>query len=156
MSPIPEPFVHRLRVRYAECDAQGVVFNANHLAYVDHSLTELWRASVGSYGEVISRGVDMVVAEANVVYRAPARFDDELDIAVTVTRLGTTSMTTRHRITRATDGESVSDARLRYVWVDVATHASTPIPEWARDALAPYLVPDADPVAPSAGVEPDG
>ena len=109
MSPIPEPFVHHLRVRYAECDAQGVV------------------------------------------YRAPARFDDELDIAVTVTRLGTTSMTTRHRMTRAADGEPVSDARLRYVWVDVATHASTPIPEWARDALAPYLVPDVAPVAPSAG-----
>ena len=44
-----EPFTHHLRVRYAECDAQGVVFNAHYLAYFDTSLTELWRAAFGGY-----------------------------------------------------------------------------------------------------------
>jgi acyl-CoA thioesterase FadM len=35
-----EPFRHRLRVRYHECDPQGVVFNANYLAYFDIALIE--------------------------------------------------------------------------------------------------------------------
>jgi len=59
-----EPFRHRLRPRYAECDAQGVVFNAHYLAYLDISMTELWRAAFGGYGEMLAKGVDMVVAEA--------------------------------------------------------------------------------------------
>jgi len=40
---MPESFRHRLRVRWSECDSQGVVFYPNYLAYFDHLLTELWR-----------------------------------------------------------------------------------------------------------------
>ena len=57
-----EPFVYKLRVRYAECDPQGVLFNANYLAYVDHTITELWRAAYGGYGAMLDRGIDIVVA----------------------------------------------------------------------------------------------
>jgi len=55
--------VHRLRVRYSECDAQGVLFNAHYLAYIDHTITELWRAAYGGYQVMLDRGVDIVVAE---------------------------------------------------------------------------------------------
>ena len=72
-------FRHRIRVRYGECDLQGVVFNANWLAYFDVVITELWRDRVGDYMDMIERGVDMVVAEAGVRFRAPARFDDVVD-----------------------------------------------------------------------------
>ena len=41
---MPEPFRHRLRVRWSECDLQGVVFYPQYLAYLDHTVTELWRA----------------------------------------------------------------------------------------------------------------
>ena len=43
-------FVHELRVRYGECDPQGIVFNANYLAYFDHTVTELWRATGSAAG----------------------------------------------------------------------------------------------------------
>ena len=49
-------FSHTLRVRYAECDAQGIVFNANHFAYFDITLTELWREAFGSYDAMVSAG----------------------------------------------------------------------------------------------------
>ena len=75
---MPAPYVHRLRVRYGECDPQGVVFNAHYLAYFDIALTELWRESLGGYRLMTDSGVDMVVAEAGVRYRASAGFDDEL------------------------------------------------------------------------------
>ena len=73
-------YVHRLRVRYSECDAQQHVFNANYLTYFDVTMTELWRDRLGGYEEMLEGGVDMVVAEASVRYLAPARFDDLLEI----------------------------------------------------------------------------
>ena len=57
------PFRHRLRVRYNECDPQGVVFNANYLTYFDITITELWR-ELGGYQPMVEAGVDLVVAEA--------------------------------------------------------------------------------------------
>ena len=66
------PFSHELRVRYGECDAQGIVFNANFLAYVDVVLTEIWRQSMGSYDGLLATGVDTVVGEANMRFLGPA------------------------------------------------------------------------------------
>jgi acyl-CoA thioester hydrolase len=138
----PERFVHRLRVRFAECDPQGVVFNAHLLAYLDHGLTELWRAAFGGYATMTDRGLDVVVAEAQLRFRAPARFDEELDVGLAVAELGTTSMTLEDRIVRAgAGGELVLEARMRYVWIETADGAKTPIPDWARAGLAPYRAP---------------
>src|SRR5271166_5592092 len=106
------PFVHELRVRYGECDPQGIVFNANYLLYFDVVFTELWRAAVGPWQEMVSRGVDAVVAEANLSFRAPARYDDELDLLARITRLGRTSITTDIDVTR--DGEALVAGRLRH------------------------------------------
>jgi acyl-CoA thioester hydrolase len=127
--------VHRIRVRYGECDAQGIVFNANYLAYVDDALTELWRALFGGYTVVTDRGIDVVVAESHLRFRAPAHFDDELEITVDPEHLGTTSMTLRNVITRAGEDSVLVDAETRYVWIDLATRTKTPIPDWVRDAL---------------------
>ena len=138
---MPEPFIHRLRVRYAECDLQGVLFNANYLAYIDHTITELWRAAYGGYTVMLDRGVDIVVAEANLRFRAAARFDEEVVIEVTVTNLGTTSVTTAFRFLRAGTEELLLEAQMRHVWIDPATATKTPIPDWAREGLAPWYVP---------------
>ena len=146
---MPEPFVHRLRVRYAECDPQDVVFNANYLAYIDHTITELWRAALGGYDVMLERGLDIVVAETNLRFHAPARFDDELTLEVTVAHLGTTSMTTVHRHRR---GDTLLvDAWIRHVWVQRATMTKTPIPDWARAAFAPWHLPSPAEPAPAPG-----
>ena len=82
------PFTHPLRVRYAECDPQQIVFNANYFAYFDIAMTELWRAAAGSYGEMLERGIDMVVAEASARFLGAARFDDELVLEVAISAAG--------------------------------------------------------------------
>ena len=133
---VPEPFRYRFRVRYAECDAQAIVFNAHYFAYFDMALTELWRAALGGYGEMLARGFDLMVGEVSARFLAPARFDDELEIAVTVTRLGTTGVTTHYDLRR--DGLRLVEGTVRHVVVDRGTHEKTPIPTWLRDALAPY------------------
>ena len=65
------PFVHRLRVRFHECDPQGVVFNAHYFSYFDVALTEMWREAFGSYANVVADGTDVVVVEAGATFRAP-------------------------------------------------------------------------------------
>jgi acyl-CoA thioester hydrolase len=134
-----EPFEHELRVRWAECDPQGVVFNGHYLAYADINITELWRAAYGSYGTMLERGVDIVVGEARLRFLASARFDDLLTLEVAVTHLGTTSIETRHRIRRGP--ELLVEVQMRHVMVDRESLAKTPIPDWAREGLSPWCVP---------------
>jgi acyl-CoA thioester hydrolase len=138
---VPQPLVHALRVRYSECDLQGVAFNAHYLDYFDTSMTELWRAAYGSYQAMLDRGVDMVLAEARLRFHRPARFDDELKLAVAVTHLGRTSFRTRH--TARCAGEVVAEGELRHVLVDRRTVVKTPLPDWLRDGIAPWTVIEA-------------
>jgi len=134
-------FTHTLRVRYSECDPQGVVFNANYVAYFDVVITELWREALGSYQEMVESGADMVVAEVGVRFLGPAGFDDELDFEARLTRIGDTAISTR--IDASTDGRPVVEGRMRHVFIDPATKEKRPIPEHVRDALTAYLHPDA-------------
>jgi acyl-CoA thioester hydrolase len=130
------PFVHRLRVRFHECDPQGVVFYAHYFAYVDVALTEMWREAFGSYGDVVAAGTDVVVVEAAATFRASARFDDDLDVELRVDRLGTTSMAMATAIRR--DGEALVEGRVVHVFVDTATMAKKPIPDHMRTSLGSY------------------
>ena len=77
---MPEAFCHRLRVRFNECDPQGVVFYANYLMYVDVAMTEFWREAIGGYAAMRDSGTDVMVAEATLRYRESARFDGALSI----------------------------------------------------------------------------
>ncbi len=135
------PLTHPLRVRFAECDPQGVVFNAHYLAWFDINMTELWRAAFGSYQTAIDRGVDIVVVTAELTYRASARFDDALELEVAVAALGTTSITTEHAVRR--DGQPLVTGTLRHVMVDPRALTKLPIPEWVRDGLAPWTLAQA-------------
>jgi acyl-CoA thioester hydrolase len=135
------PFVHRLRVRFHECDPQGVVFNAHYFAYFDVALTEMWREAFGSYGAVVAGGTDVVVVEAAATFRAPARFDDELDVELGIDRLGTTSMTMATAIRR--DGELLVEGRIVHVFVDTATMAKRAIPDELRSGLEAYATTSA-------------
>ena len=130
-----EPFRHQLRVRYNECDPQGVVFNANYLTYFDLTMTELWR-ELGGYQAMVDAGVDMVVAEARILYRSPLRFDDDFEALVEIERLGETSMSAE--ILLARDGEPVAEGELRYVFVESGGGAKQPIPDQIRDRLSAY------------------
>jgi len=136
LEPMPAPYVHRLRVRYGECDPQGVVFNAHYLAYFDIALTELWRDALGGYRTMTGSGVDMVVAETCARYRASAGFDDELAISVAVSHLGTTSLGTAMEVSR--EGSLIVEGEMRHVFVDLATRSKCPIPNRVRAGLEAY------------------
>lgn len=130
-------FTHTMRVRYVECDQQGLVFNAHYLAYMDQSMTELWREALGGYQSMIDRGLDMVVVETTLRFHQPAHFDDLLALEVGVRRLGNTSISTAHRIRR--EDELVLEGSLHHVFVDLGTRSKTPIPDWVRSGLEPWM-----------------
>ena len=135
-----ERFRHPLRVRFHECDPQGVVFNSNFLAYADIAMTELYREAFGSWQAAVDHGgVDMVVAEANVRYLAPLRFDEEVELVAVITRMGTTGMTTEIAVERA--GLAVAVITLRHVIVDHETRAKAPIPDSWRGRLSRFSDP---------------
>ncbi|HEX7279406.1 MAG TPA: thioesterase family protein [Solirubrobacterales bacterium] len=130
------PFIHSFRIRYSECDPQGIVFNANYVAYFDNGFTELWREAFGSYAVMEERGVDMVVAELNVEFRAPARFDELVTLDIGFERLGTTAMSSHLRLHRKE--ELLVEGRIRHVVVDAESWQKTEIPGWLREGLEPY------------------
>jgi acyl-CoA thioester hydrolase len=139
---VPPPFSHELRVRYGECDPQGLVFNANYLLYFDVAFTEMWRAAVGPWQDMVERGIDAVVAEANLRFRSPARFDDELRLPVQIVRLGATAITTEIDVLRGE--ELLLEGRLRHVCVSTDTWRKTAIPEWVRGGLRRFSADGAE------------
>ena len=123
-----------LRVRYAECDMQGRVFNAHYLTWTDMAHTEALREHLGGYQGLIDRGIDLVVAAAELQFRAPARFVDELVVDVAIEPPGNTSLRSRFVIARG--DEVVAEATMVHVCVDAATFDKRPWPDWFRDRLA--------------------
>lgn len=132
---------HRMRVRYAECDQQGIVFNPRYLEYFDHGITELYRATLGSYEALhTNHGVDLVVAEVGIRFRSSLRFDEEFDLVIAVAALGTTAITTAIAVERL-DGEIAAEGELRHVVVRNGGTEKTPIPEAVRVALSAIMWP---------------
>ena len=88
-------FRHRmpLRVRWAEVDKQGVVFNAHYLLYCDVCVTEYWRAAGVRYpDDFAAQGSDLFVRKSTVEYFSAAYYDDELEVCGRIARLGSSSM----------------------------------------------------------------
>jgi acyl-CoA thioester hydrolase len=122
-------FCLRLRVRYAECDGQGIVFNARWGDYVDVAVGEYARAVFGGVAE----SLDWKLVKQTIEWRASARYDDVLDIRVATVRIGTTSFILETRFSRG--DTHLARAETVYVVVDQATGTKRPVPDGARIAL---------------------
>ena len=87
-------FKHRLRVRYAEVDLQGVVFNAHYLAYCDDAM-DAWFRSVGTTPSAPNAfsdlGWDCMLKKTVIEWHGSARVADVLEIECRVLRWGNTS-----------------------------------------------------------------
>ena len=133
-------FIVRLRVRYGECDAQGIVFNARWGDYVDVATTEYTRAL---FGGGLDNEIDMRLVKQTTEWHAPARYDDILDVAVRTVRVGTTSFTLGTRFSR--DTVHLADSETVYVVIDLQAGTKRAIPDRYRSGLergAPNIVID--------------
>ena len=134
-------FVHRERVRWAEADQQGVVFNGHYLTYFDIGMTEYLRALYAGDAQAMAEIFhDVYVVRSELDYLAPARFDQLIDIVVQPTRLGRSSMTLAFEIRH---GE-VLLIRGSNVYVHAPEGASSPWPEDFRRRVGPVGQPAGD------------
>lgn len=125
-------FAHTIRVRYGECDQQGVVFNAHYLAYVDDTIEQWMRALLGS---VYLNGFDIMLKKATVEWTSPARHLDDLVCVPAVSRWGTTSFDVT--VDGMVGDRHVFTATILYVSVRPGTHEPVPVPDGVKVALAP-------------------
>jgi acyl-CoA thioester hydrolase len=79
-------FAHRIRTRFAETDAMGIIHHSAYVAYLEESRAALLRWAGHPYDRVRSDGIDFAVLELYVRYRLPLHFDEEVDIHVVVAR----------------------------------------------------------------------
>jgi acyl-CoA thioester hydrolase len=128
---------YTLRVRWAEVDPQGIVFNAHYLTYADVAITEYWREVGCLYPNAFTEhGVDTFVVKATLEYHRPARFDDEIEVLVRVARIGRSSLRVLLEVHR--NDEHLVSGELIYVVASTETRAPTPVPAFLRDAILRY------------------
>ena len=129
----------RIRVRYGECDAQGVVFDARYADYADIAATEYIRALIGNYQTLIDAGFDNQVVNLTIDWFASARFDDVLELGVAVEHVGNSSFRLKTDCKKVlADGSFALLATMRttYVVVDNKQFTKQAIPEAMREHLA--------------------
>jgi YbgC/YbaW family acyl-CoA thioester hydrolase len=130
-------FFHPLRVRWAEVDMQKIVFNAHYLMYFDTAIADYWRALSMPYEEAMRllEG-DLYVKKASIEYVSSAHFDDRLDVALRLSRLGKSSITFSGAIFRG-DALLVT-SELIYVFADPTAQTSKPVPDSLRQLLQDF------------------
>lgn len=133
-------FRYYLRVRYSECDAQKVVFNARYADYVDIATTEFLRASCPDFGFIEYHLVKQVIE-----WKFPARFDQVLELSLSVQHLGKTSFTITTEFRVAGHEQVITRTETVNVLIDAASMKKASIPSDLRTALergAPGVVID--------------
>jgi len=128
------PFRYYLRVRYIECDAQKVVFNSRYGEYVDVSINEFLRA-IGVLPDFLDGDLDFQLVKQTVEWKAPARFDQVLELSIAPIRLGTTSFTLGTAFRIAGEARVIVTVETVYVLVDARTLTKLPLPDGLRAAL---------------------
>lgn len=117
------------RVRYPECDAQQVVFNARYGDYADLAVSEFWRATFGSYSQLVDMGFETQVVSLLIEWKSSARFDDVLQATVRPLRFGNTSMSLEVDFHHRDEQRFIAKATVVYVLVDAATFQKAQISE---------------------------
>ena len=131
-------FNHKLRVRFAETDLQGVVFNGNYLTYYDVAWTEYFRAMGIVWQDLIEMGADTVLARTTIEFKSPARFDEVLEVCVRVSKIGNTSLAFDFEIYPEGDERLIGSASSLYVCVDPKTLRPVSVPDLLRSRISEF------------------
>jgi acyl-CoA thioester hydrolase len=130
-------FFFPFRVRYAEVDAQNVVFNAHYLTYFDTSITEYFRAVDYNYAaEVKASGMDFHVVRSLVEYKSPIVFDQEIEVGVRVGRVGVSSLRFDLGVFGAGEDRLYASGEIVMVYTDQRTHETVRVSDALRARIA--------------------
>ncbi len=130
------------RVGFSDTDAQGIVYYGRYLPYFDYARVEYVRHLALLHADLGE--CEFVMRASQVVYEAPARFDDLLEVFVRTRRIGRTSVTSEYCAIRVADDAVMCTAEQTLVLVDLAERRSLPIPESYRRAIERFEGADLD------------
>ena len=129
----PETFVWSVRVYYEDTDSGGVVYYANYLKFMERARTE-WLRSLGfEQTELLDEHhVIFVVREVGIEYLRPARFNDELNVTVSLAEMGRSQIVLKQTVE---NGGIYTHATVKVVCVDGATFKPVRIPVIIKEKL---------------------
>jgi acyl-CoA thioester hydrolase len=132
----PFKFASFTRVGFSDTDAQGIVYYGRYLPYFDQARVEYVR-HLGLLAREAG-AAELVMRASTVVYEAPARFDDLLEVFVRTKRIGGTSLTNEYCAVRVEDDVLMCTAEQTLVLVGLPERRPTPIPDDYRDVVAAF------------------
>jgi acyl-CoA thioester hydrolase len=135
----------RLRVRYAETDQMGVVYHANYLIWFEVGRVEMLR-SLGLPYQRLEQEFDCMIAVvgAELRYRAPARYDDQIVVRTRLTQMRGPMMKIQYQVVREVDDKLLCEGETTHVVVNRAMEARR-LPESYEMAFRDLLAQDAGP-----------
>jgi acyl-CoA thioester hydrolase len=128
------PFSTRVRVRFAETDAQGIAHNASYLVWFELARVEYLREYAGGYQSLRDHGIEALVLESFCRYRVPVRFDDVIDVHARCGDLRGARFRYEYLLVRE-DGVTVADGWTAHACVDAGTLRPTRVPDWLVGAI---------------------
>ena len=140
---------HKIRVRYAETDAMGVVYYANYLTYFEVARVEYLRAAGIRYRALEDEGTVAAVTSAHVNYHAPAKFDDELSLWTRCASMGKVRFRIEYEIQRAADGALVASGHTEHALLAHRSFRPVRIPDWVKAGIEQFESSRAAPALPS-------
>jgi acyl-CoA thioester hydrolase len=127
-------FSTQVTVRFAETDAQAVAHHANYLVWFEVARIDYLARFEGGYPALLEAGVDATTVEANVRYRAPARFGDVLEIGARCVDVRGARFRFEYAV--ACGGTLLADGWTAHACVDARTLRATRVPAFLVDAIA--------------------
>ena len=123
-------FFFPIRVRYAETDLQGIVFNAHYLTYFDTAIYEYLRDLSFDYIEHAEHtDTDFHVVKVLIEFYGPSHFDDEIEVHVRTGRIGRSSLTFLIEIYPKNSETTLVKGEVVWVNTDQKSHKSSQLPE---------------------------
>ena len=118
--PVLDPLATRstmsLRVRFCDTDLMGIVHHANYFAYFEAGRVDWLRRRGVTYSEWAANGLHLPVVDAQIRYRAPALFDDVIEVETVIGELKYASVRFDYTITRGST--RLADGSTRLACVD--------------------------------------
>ena len=128
-------FSTRVRVRFADTDAQGIAHNSSYLVWFEVARVEYLREYAGGYQSLRDHGIEALVLETFCRYRVPAKFDDVLDVHTRCRDVRGARFRYEYEIVRE-DGVVVADGWTAHACVDSGSLKPVRVPAWLVDAIA--------------------
>ncbi|MGX6449320.1 acyl-CoA thioesterase [Patulibacter sp. S7RM1-6] len=133
-----------VRVRFLECDPQGVLAHPRFLDLFDDAYMRVNATRFGGFAAMRAAGLETLVVKTEVEFRRSVRAEERLRIVVDLERLGRSSVVLRYRALGGEDGEPRAEARTTYVCSAVGESRSLPFPGWMRARYVGLGGPGAD------------